>query len=121
MMADQNITKSNIHGRVLESYNMSVEEFIDQNGVKWVSPGKAAEIWNERAKEQGVESGYTRWSIRARREELGGMQTPLGFLYPEEKVRSIKIRPHSKKRPDVVQKNKGRRKITAPPPTTGSV
>ena len=89
---------------------MSVDEYTDQQGVKWVSPGRAAEIWNEIAKEQGVEASYTRWSVRARRKELGGIETPLGFLYPEEKVRSTKLRPRSTKRPDVAQKNKSRTK-----------
>jgi len=92
---------------------MTVDEYTDTQGVKWISPGRAAEIWNERAKELGIEAHYTRQSVRARRGKLGGIETPLGFLYSEEKVRSIKLRPRSKRRPDVTAKNISRTRVTS--------
>lgn len=81
------------------------QEYIDKQGVKWVTPARVAEIWNERAlKERGVTSRYTRWSVFQRREKLTRMNTPGGDLYLESEVQIISLHPHPA-RPDVTEKN----------------
>jgi hypothetical protein len=78
------------------------QEFIDEYGVKWVTPARVAEIWNERAeKEHGVTGRYTRFSVFQRREQFTRKSTPGGDLYLESEAWSKKLRPHPKPRPDV--------------------
>lgn len=78
---------------------------MDQDD-KLISAAQVAKIWNERARtERDVKSNYTRWSVRGRREELGGIETELGWLYSEKKARSIPLRPRDTKRPDMVERN----------------
>lgn len=72
-----------------------------------INAARVAEIWNERARqEKNVESHYTRFSVRARREELNGVQTPIGWLYSEHEARTIALRPRSTGRPDRAEANK---------------
>lgn len=74
---------------------------------KKISAAMVADIWNERAKqEKNVESHYTRFSVRSRREELKGEETPIGWLYSEREARRIPLRPRSTGRPDLIEQNK---------------
>lgn len=89
---------------------MDTEEYIDSEGRKWISPGKVANIWNERARAEGHDSHYTRWSVRQRRKDLSYIQTPLGYLYLESDAYTTKLRARSTRRPDVAKSNKERGK-----------
>lgn len=71
-----------------------------------INAAKVADIWNERARAMGKEGNYTRWSVRGRREQLDGEHTELGWLYSEEKARTIHLVPHSAKRPDMAERNR---------------
>jgi len=74
---------------------------------KQISASRVADIWNERArKERGIEARYTRFSVRNRRDELDGEETPLGWLYSERKAWSIPLRPRSTGREDRAEANK---------------
>jgi len=74
---------------------------------KQINAAKVAQIWNERARqERGVEANYTRWSVRGRREDLDGQETELGWLYSEEKARTVALRPKTNKRPDIAARNR---------------
>ena len=90
---------------------MAEEEYVDINGVQYITASRVAQIWNERAKTMGFETNYTRWSVKARRGKpkgIDGVQTPLGYLYTEEAARKVELHPSQKKRPDVAAKNKSR-------------
>jgi hypothetical protein len=89
---------------------METEEYIDSEGRKWISPGKVADIWNERAKAEGHDSHYTRWSVRQRRKAMSYIQTPLGYLYLESDAYTVKLRARSTRRPDVAKSNRERAK-----------
>ena len=89
---------------------METEDYIDSEGRKWISPAKVANIWNGRAKAEGHDSHYTRWSVRQRRKDLSYIQTPLGYLYLEKDAYTVKLRARSTRRPDVAQSNKDRGK-----------
>lgn len=78
----------------------------EQKEDKQINAAKVAQIWNERARRDGIESNYTRWSVRGRREELDGVETELGWLYSEKKARIIPLRPRSNKRPDMAERNR---------------
>ena len=85
------------------------QDYIDAEGKTWITSAKAAEIWNQRARdEHKVEGHYTRWSVYQRREKLKKMDTPLGDLYLEEEIRSVGLRPHPR-RPDVTTRHRERR------------
>lgn len=72
-----------------------------------INAAKVAQIWNERARsEYGIEANYTRWSVRGRRSDLEGQETELGWLYSEEKARTIHLVPHAAKRPDMAERNR---------------
>ncbi|HEX3642697.1 MAG TPA: hypothetical protein VHV10_15535 [Ktedonobacteraceae bacterium] len=74
---------------------------------KKISASQVAIIWNKRAKEErGITARYTRYSVRSRRDELDGEETPLGWLYSERKARSITLRPRSTGRKDRAEANK---------------
>lgn len=90
---------------------MGTEEYIDPDGRKWISAAKVADIWNERAKAEGHDSNYTRFSVRQRRKDLKWIQTPLGYLYLEsseqkDSARTLPLRARSVRRPDVARRNK---------------
>jgi hypothetical protein len=94
---------------------MSIEEYIDPEGKKWISAAQVAAIWNERARAEGHDSRYTRFSVRQRRKDLKTMRTPLGYLFLEESdlkdsARTIPLRARSVRRPDVTQRNKEKAK-----------
>jgi hypothetical protein len=94
---------------------MSTEEYIDSEGRKWISAAQVADIWNERAKAEGIQSNYTRFSVRQRRKDLKWIQTPLGYLYlensdKEDSARTISLRARSVRRPDVTQRNREKAK-----------
>lgn len=81
---------------------------------KKINAARVAEIWNERARtEKNVESHYTRFSVRGRREELDGEETPIGWLYSEHKARTIALRPRINQRPDRKSEFPFKRKGTA--------
>jgi hypothetical protein len=71
-----------------------------------INAAMVADIWNERAKKRGVQSHYTRFSVRSRRAELAGERTPIGWLYSEQKAHEIPLRPRSTGRPDRAEANK---------------
>ncbi len=88
---------------------MRNQEYIDDEGRKWITPTRVAQIWNERAKqEKGIDTRYTRWSVFKRREKLSRMQTPLGDLFLESEARSIRLSPHPA-RPDVAERHQRQR------------
>lgn len=74
---------------------MRLTEYTDEHGVKWITPARAAEIWNERAiKEYGKdEAHYTRWSV-SQRKGLKTLILPGGRLYREDDIQKIPLRPH---------------------------
>lgn len=90
---------------------MNTEEYIDPEGRKWISAAQVANIWNERARAEGIESNYTRFSVRQRRKDLEWIKTPLGYLYLENSVRIAPLRARSTRRPDVTQRNKENAKL----------
>lgn len=68
------------------------------SGEKLLSASEVAAIWNERAKQAGYETHYTRFSVRQRvkKSKQGNQlepvqETPLGFLYREADARSIPL------------------------------
>jgi hypothetical protein len=74
---------------------------------KKINAARVAEIWNERArKEKRVESHYTRFSVRSRRDDLNGEETALGWLYSEQAARTISLSPRSSRRTDRTEQNK---------------
>jgi hypothetical protein len=85
--------------------NSIMEEEASIPGRK-INAARVAEIWNERARERGIEARYTRFSVRSRRDALDGEETPIGWLYSEQKAWSIPLRPRSKGRPDRAEANK---------------
>jgi len=89
---------------------MSIGEYIDSEGKKWISAAQVAAIWNERARAEGHDSRYTRFSVRQRRKDLESIQTPLGYLYLESDARKTKLRARSTRRPDVTEGNIARKK-----------
>lgn len=79
----------------------------EQAKDKRINAAKVAQIWNERARsEYGIEANYTRWSVRSRRDDLEGQETELGWLYSEDKARSIPLIPRVVKRPDMAERNR---------------
>jgi hypothetical protein len=78
----------------------------DEKEDRQINAAKVAQIWNERARKSGVESNYTRWSVRGRREELSGERTDLGWLYSEKRAWTIPLRPRTTKRPDMSERNR---------------
>lgn len=99
------------------SQSISSEEHIDAEGRKWISAAQVANIWNGRARAEGIESNYTRFSVRQRRKDLKWIQTPLGYLYLEDSeqndsARTIPLRARSVRRPDVAQRNKEKAKLS---------
>lgn len=86
---------------------MRVHEYIDEQGVKWITPHRTAEIWNERVIHQYEKSSeyqnYTRYSVIHRKElhnEKDSLILPGGRLYREERIRTIPLRPHPQWQPD---------------------
>ena len=95
---------------------MNTEEYTDPEGRKWISAAQVASIWNGRARAEGIESNYTRFSVRQRRKDLKWIKTPLGYLYLENSDKddsacTIPLRARSTRRPDVVQRNKESTKL----------
>ncbi len=65
---------------------------------RMLTPAEVAHIWNERAREMGYTTNYTRFSVRQRhRKGRAGfepaLQTPMGYLYWEADARAIKLYP----------------------------
>jgi hypothetical protein len=89
------------------------EEYIDSEGKKWISAAQVAEIWNQRARAEGHDSNYTRFSVRQRRKDLESIQTPLGYLYLESDAHETKLRARSVRRPDVAESNRSRKRDAA--------
>ncbi len=85
------------------------KDFIDEHGVKWIAPAEVASIWNERARASGIEARYTRWSVYQRRDDIPFLDTPLGRLYREDKVKTAPLRPRSNKRLDTTERNRRRK------------
>src|SRR5260221_8710574 len=54
-----------------------------------ISASEVARIWNERAKVENKEVIYTCWDVYARRNYIGGMDTPSGRLFSRERVSII--------------------------------
>ena len=80
---------------------MRLTEFIDEHGVKWITPHRVAEIWNERVvneyNKDRTYQNYTRFSVVHRadlRKEGDSIILPGGRLYREERIRNIPLRPH---------------------------
>lgn len=88
------------------------EPYTDTNGEIWIAPARVAEIWNERVKQSGGESNYTRWSVYQRRKKLRRLETPLGDLFSEKEAYEVHLRPHPK-RSDVTERNKKRKREPA--------
>jgi hypothetical protein len=83
------------------SKQQAVEELINAAEV--------AKIWNRRAVAAGYAGNYSRWSVYQRRKKLGGVETPLGFLYSRKKAEEINLRFGSPARPEVAERNRKRK------------
>lgn len=83
---------------------MSEEETMKDERI---NAARVADLWNERSRlEKNVESHYTRFSVRSRREELEGEHTVIGWLYSKQKALKVPLRPRSSRRPDRAEANK---------------
>jgi hypothetical protein len=74
----------------------------EEDKGKMLTPAEVAEIWNERAREMGYDTHYTRFSVRQRarmgKESLiPALHTPMGYLYWEKDAREIPLQPKKSK------------------------
>lgn len=63
---------------------------------------QVAELWNQRAKEMGYTTHYTRFSVRNRREKgkkglTPAIKTPVGKFYWEKDAMEINLQPSKSK------------------------
>jgi hypothetical protein len=68
-----------------------------------LSAAEVATIWNERAREMGYKTNYTRFSVfgrrtRGKKDFQPDMETPIGKFYLESRARSIKLYPKTSQR-----------------------
>jgi len=70
-----------------------------------ITASEVAKIWNERAKKENRETNYTRFSVYTQRDNLGGIDTPLGRLFNKERAETIPL-PKYHPRPDTAQRNR---------------
>lgn len=74
----------------------------EENRGKMLTPAEVAEIWNERAREMGYDTHYTRFSVRQRarageKSLIPALHTPMGYLYWEKDAREIPLQPKKSK------------------------
>jgi hypothetical protein len=82
--------------------------YKDEKGEEWITAEAIANLWNKRAaKEFKREARYTRWAARNRVESSGDLpflDTEHGRLYNKRVAETVKLRPRSKPRPDVLNR-----------------
>lgn len=74
----------------------------EENKGRMLTPAEVAEIWNERAREMGYDTHYTRFSVRQRaragkKDLVPALDTPMGYLYWEKDAREIPLQPKKSK------------------------
>jgi hypothetical protein len=72
---------------------------------RMLTPSEVAALWNERAREMGYDTHYTRFSVRQRHrkgkvgsELTPALETPMGYLYWEKDAREIRLYPRKSRR-----------------------
>lgn len=76
---------------------------------------EVAKLWNERARAEGKEAHYTRWSVYGQKDKLSGIETHAGPLFERSQAMTIPL-PRYNPRPDTAKRNlalKGKRRDKA--------
>ena len=90
--------------------------YIDENGDAWITAEGVANLWNERTREEFKREGrYSRWAARNRVTSSGDLSytdNENGRLYNKKDAETVKLRPRSKPRTDVTERNKTNKPFT---------
>jgi hypothetical protein len=83
--------------------------YIDDQGQEWITGEAVANLWNKRTVDEFNREGrYTRWAARNRVVSSGDLpyiDLEHGRMYSKSAAELVKLRPRSKPRPDVTQRN----------------